>query len=75
MRNNLRNDIKREKTNKFHSMAQAIRSQIYQSLSKPRKSLKGSNGPCDLGPKQDQTKFEWREEQSPKNRSETVKIH
>jgi len=54
------------KTNKFHSMTQAIRSQIDQSLSKPRKRLKGSNGPCDLGPKQDQTKFEWKTSNHPK---------
>ena len=53
-------------------MAQTIRSQIDQNFSKSRKSPKGSNGPCDLGPKQDQTKPECREEQSLKNRNKTV---
>ena len=43
-----------------------------QSLSKQRKDSKTSNGPCDLGPKQDQTSFEWRNEQSPKNRNKIM---
>ena len=63
---------KRAKQTHFTHQHKQSDSQIDRSLSKQRKDWKASNGPCDLGPKQDQKSFEWRNEQSPKNRNETM---
>ena len=50
MERNLRNDDKREKTSKFHSIASTIRPQIDQQSLKTKKIPKTPNEPCNLGP-------------------------
>ena len=56
--NNLRNDMERAKKKRISLNDTSNQIPNRPKSLKTKKRLKGSNGPCDLGPKQDQTKFE-----------------
>ena len=64
---------KRAKQTTFTQQSKQPNLQIDPKSLKAKKDSKTPNGPCDLGPKQGQTNSEWRNEQSLKRRSKTIK--